>query len=393
MKHLKLLLKSLISNNACVEAARTQEVKYHIFGPLFLALALFFAALPTCVTGFQQQGSAWLNAGLTYSAETAFYDFGHVAIGEAEGYTKNGLELTINDHKLFVNNVWKENSRYNNNEYIDLDNDNNPITIGKEGYRGTIDYSFYRYPANEELNEKEIFEIYIFPEADNKELQLKVSNLLLNIKPNTEDTKEARENIDNSIKIKHVVEAEGQAPVTKRVQRSTSFIAFGQTSFYGYLYQPGVINVSNSVNSPISSVYGDYHHINNTENLIKDLTGDLDSDTLTKWKDFSNKGFIDTRFANTWKQTGIIVGVDAGVVLFMGLMVFLLTRGRNNPFRIYSIWDSVKIAMYASLTPGILALLGFLLKNMAMMLFILGVGVRVMWLSMKTLNYRAPQQK
>ena len=71
----------------------------------------------------------------------------------------------------------------------------------------------------------------------------------------------------------------------------------------------------------------------------------------------------------------------------MGLMVFLLTRGKTNPFRIYTFWDCQKIAYWAVPAPSVISLaLGFFMSNFALVSFALVVGLRVMWLSMRTLR-------
>ena len=79
--------------------------------------------------------------------------------------------------------------------------------------------------------------------------------------------------------------------------------------------------------------------------------------------------------------------INVGIVLIMGFMVWVLTRGKNNPYRIFNVWECYKIVAWAALTPAILTSgLGFLIKAFASTLFPLLLGVRVMWLSMKSLR-------
>ena len=71
----------------------------------------------------------------------------------------------------------------------------------------------------------------------------------------------------------------------------------------------------------------------------------------------------------------------------MGLMVFLLTRGKKNIFRVYTFGDCQKISAWSMVSPALLGMiLGFFIQDYAMMFFIILLGVRVMWLSMKQLR-------
>lgn len=111
------------------------------------------------------------------------------------------------------------------------------------------------------------------------------------------------------------------------------------------------------------------------------------SGVLNNWKTIYNQAYIATKNNSLLFQSLLFLGIYALLVLFMGLMIFLLTRGKKNPFNYLNIWVCEKIAMWASLCPGILAMiLGFMLSNYAVMFFIILVGIRTMWLTMKQLR-------
>ena len=83
----------------------------------------------------------------------------------------------------------------------------------------------------------------------------------------------------------------------------------------------------------------------------------------------------------------LFLGIYVGLVFVMGLLVFVLTRGKNNMFNYLTFIDTQKIVWWACLTPAILAMiLGFILTNFAQMMFIVLLGLRVMWISMKQLR-------
>ena len=109
-----------------------------------------------------------------------------------------------------------------------------------------------------------------------------------------------------------------------------------------------------------------------------------------QWKSFFNESYIENRNTATWQTTLLMLGIDVLLIMFMGLMVFILTRGKRNPFRIYTLWECQKISYWSTFTPGLLAMiLGFIFSSYAVMFFILLLGVRVMWMSMRSLR---PQQ-
>ena len=76
------------------------------------------------------------------------------------------------------------------------------------------------------------------------------------------------------------------------------------------------------------------------------------------------------------------------------LLIFLLTRGKNNPLKSTIKWyHGFGISTWLSMTPALLSLvLGFFLSNFAMMIYILTFGIRCMWLSMKNLRPQYEQK-
>lgn len=109
--------------------------------------------------------------------------------------------------------------------------------------------------------------------------------------------------------------------------------------------------------------------------------------TWENWKVLVRDFYNQTRLKAAGINLALIGGVNAGIVLIMGFMVWVLTRGKNNPYRLFTIWESFKIAFWTCPSPAILTVgLGFLISRFASMLFPLLLGVRVMWLTMKSLR-------
>ena len=111
--------------------------------------------------------------------------------------------------------------------------------------------------------------------------------------------------------------------------------------------------------------------------------------TLKRFKVVLNETYLNQKRRTTWSTTGIYAGIYAGIIAFLGLMIFILTRGKNNPFKFLNIWHCQKIAWWAAFTPALLGMiLAFIFSGntIGQMAFILLVSLRVMWLSMKQLR-------
>lgn len=174
-----------------------------------------------------------------------------------------------------------------------------------------------------------------------------------------------------------------------------SFILIYPQGFYNYLAK------STSTES-LSSGVGDWRGQPVGKNLLKDVVLNVEGADLStasasdpdftaavfnNWKDVYNQGYIYTRNQATLTSSLIFLGVYAGLSFFMGLMIFLLTRGKNNPFKYLTFWACFKINAWASVSPAILALiLGFMLPSYSMMFFIILHGLRTMWMTTKQLR-------
>ena len=111
------------------------------------------------------------------------------------------------------------------------------------------------------------------------------------------------------------------------------------------------------------------------------------TNTWANWKVLIRQLYNQTRLKAAGFQLGIMSAINVGIVLIMGFMIWVLTRGKNNPYRIFNVWECYKIVAWSALTPAILTSgLGFLIKTFASTIFPLLLGVRVMWLSMKSLR-------
>ena len=108
---------------------------------------------------------------------------------------------------------------------------------------------------------------------------------------------------------------------------------------------------------------------------------------LNNWKKTFNLTYENRKILNFWATSGIYYGIYLGLTVFMGLLIFLLTRGKKNPYNYLSILTCEKIEAWICFAPAILGMIvGFIFANFAVMAYIMLLGLRTMWLTMKQLR-------
>ena len=112
-------------------------------------------------------------------------------------------------------------------------------------------------------------------------------------------------------------------------------------------------------------------------------------DVMNVFRDVCTETYLNQKNKTKWANTGIYLAIYSGVIVFLGLIVFILTRGKNNPYKFLNIWECQKVSWWAAASPAILGTLLSLIfsgNTIGQMAFILLVSLRVMWLSMKQLR-------
>ena len=175
---------------------------------------------------------------------------------------------------------------------------------------------------------------------------------------------------------------------------------------YMILYKNGVyVCVYGESNSKAiaSSYSGDFKTIkaNNAclETLLKvtDKDGNAIAQSLANddyvngvyknFKKFLDRSYDTLKIQNTWATSGIYAGIFFGLCVMMGMLMWLLTRGKNNPNNYFTPWLTMKIQGRLGLAPGLIAMIaGFFLTSQTPLFFIITIGLRVMWISMKELR-------
>ncbi|MDD4154812.1 MAG: hypothetical protein PHT30_05335 [Bacilli bacterium] len=350
MKNFKLIMKSLINNDACIEGGRTKK---WYFALIFIVLSLVLAILPIMVTSLQAQGSDFTN--LTY-----LYNYDNAIVAFSDHLEDNNLSMVVsedaNGRFLDVNSTeWDAVQSGPKNifkQYVHLNNDDE------------IDFEVYYTSA---VGEE--FVNYYTLVSENKSP--------LNGLPRDLDA----------------------------TARSISYLIFGRERMVGQLFQPGNTTALSGVSGDYLNlelgldfktlatvVLNDIAYVTSQDAKFSEVGGALLAEqyrkaVISKWNVVYDDIYYNTKMTTARDSTLIMLGVDALLIFFMGLMIFILTRGKRNPFRIYTFWETQKISYWASFTPSLLALIfGFIFTEYAVMIFVMLIGVRIMWMSMKSLK-------
>lgn len=315
MKNLKLILKSLVSNNACLDGGRK---KPWYFAAIMFFLSIVFALLPLFVSAINSNGDDAFKT-YNYGADQATLRFN-------EYLNDNAITMSVktspSGEKFFASVGADQQTREFTYEH------KIQSKTSENTYVEAVDYKF------------------IF-----------------------------RTNFD---------EAEANAIITNE---KVSFFYFSEKLLYVSIVNfdtKAQIGKLACVNA--AKYVEDGMTINSLLSTNPDATARI-TETFTNWKGFIRKSYNFTRLTNVWQTCAIMGGIDAGIVLFMGLMIWILTRGKNNFYRSIGIWQCQKTAWWTTISPAILTLaFGFLIKSFANILFPMLIGIRIMWLTMRSLR-------
>ena len=323
MKNFKLILRSLLSNHACIEGGR-RKPWYFAIPMVFLAMLL--AIIPIFVQTFTREGDSTV-ASNAYEMDVASERF-------LEEINKAGIVMKVENKQLSVdedkwNKTFTTEDPNHNNCYIHYHTD----AVTKKDFP---DLGVYYMPSVR-LTDDVLKSITTFPATDD------------------------------------------QGNVTT-ANRTYSFMLFTEKSVIIYIYASGKTS-----GQSIGTIYGDYEHLEEGWTINSILTEDS-AKTWENWKFFYRKAYDNNRLKLTWQTSLMMFGINAGITVFMGFMLWVLTRGKNN-MNWFGIWETQKIVYWTTITPAILTTgLGFLITSFSQVMFPLLLGVRIMWLSMKLLR-------
>ena len=341
----------LVNNAAAMRGAKN--------GPLWLTIVMFFLSillpvLPLFISAANTKGSAFINSN-SYGLERY--------ITAVATDLKDTNEFVLNEnHEMSVQNV-------DYNAYITFDNEDDtkiekalPLATYVDSVSGQYDLVVY------------------------------VSNVSGN-------SKQAR-NLNTYISLKkYVIGGVAEMDVETDPEGTKYYVPSYIIVFKDTVY----VVVCYSDKAVAASLGGNFNSIKaNNECLktlleVKDKDGNLVAASLTNveytngvlknFKRFLDKTYDSIKWRNTFATSGIYLAIFTGLSLFMGLLMWIMTRGKKNPNNYFSLWLCMKIEARLGLAPGIITfLVGLFLTQYASMIFILTLGLRVMWISMKELR-------
>ena len=348
---------TIINNDCCIKAAREWGGAWNILPPFIAIISVLLAIIPSFVTNWRVEGKNYVFSGASYGYETGLMDFTHAL-------AKSGIELEISqDGKLTYTSVeglystWKDPLEAEptlHKWYADI----NPST-------GLPEFEVF-FNANDEHSFTSDADFFAAIDA-NKNV----------------DTGAYRSKAEDGTEMKlfeHSYIAFGKQSVRFRKRASTSLTT--GTGLVGSYKKLAGFKLSSFIPKNEAGV-----EIGTIEGGGWAPSTQYVDIVVERYSKFMNTSFEDTKNALALQNAGVFMGIDAGIVLLFGLLLFLMTRGKKNPFRIYSFWDTTKIACWASFTPGVLSVaLGFALTNYAVLIFMFTFGMRIMWMTMKSLR-------
>ena len=360
---LRLLFGNLINNNIAIEGAKT--LPWWVAAIMFV-LGTFVPVIPIMVNTSKTTGSDFVKS-YTYDYDQALvscgvklkteslYDF-RVEDQQLVGYHRENAA----DEFVAMTSTWIENA------------DLTPVAVFNREFEGVKTRALNVYYSDRPLTGK----------------VNSISTLISAI--------EAQKYVLNTDEI-YNSEVHTEVDAKKGVY-IPSYIVLYKTGLYSSIYKTGTTTAANHSYAGL-----DWKHAKFT-NLLEEVTTVEEKEmnildktyvdgSFANWKAIFNDAYINQRVKTFWMTSGMYFGIYLILAVFMGLMIFLLTRGKANPNRGLTFWITTKISWIACVAPGILAMIvGFFWSPAAGLGFIVLFGLRIMWLSMRSLSPQAQQQ-
>jgi len=368
--------KSVISNQSCIDSAKNNPWWIAV---IFFVLAFMLPLIPVMVTASNMSGGSFM-------ASTYRYTFDEIKITNSlTSLVSDKYEITFSDSheaELKKDNV----------------HENRPMPTDESQYYtdGYDTYPLYRYVVNDVKAGEPI-----------QQYALDIYFSYRNMKNKASDV----ENLVSIINNRKYIGGTTTLYVDQTLDEGNYTYAPSYIIFYADGMYAKVVK-TNTTTAAAVSYYGSANYNNivmrNTAKVtdkgffdkllnVTDKEGNLvtrnpynttyQEGVYQDLKTAFDDSYIDYKWKTFTYNTLVYGGVFVGLILLMGLLVFILTRGKKNMFNYLSWWTCMKISWYACLTPGIIGLiLGFIIANQSLMIFVLCVGLRIMWLSMKQLR-------
>lgn len=343
------LFGSIIKNDSAIEGAKT--------APWWIAVILFIVGnflpiIPIMVNASKTYGASFI-ANYTYGYDQALTTCGVKLQAEGFSFNVNNGELEAKKGDEVIMNTWVEDY-----EFADV----KPIAYYNTIIEGVSTRSLNVFYSDRPFS------------GSGKTIKSLVTSI---------------EKVEYVLNTDKVYDAETDSGSSTYIP---SYLILYKTGLYSKIYKVGTNKASTATYTGT-----DWKHTANGDLLARVLTvGDLAVDVANanyvagvtdNWKQVFNETYTNQKWRSFWFTSGLYYGIYLVLTLFMGLMMFLLTRGKNNPNRGLNYFITTKIAAWIIFTPAVLGMiLGFIWSAAAGLGFIVLIGLRTMWLSMRQLS-------
>lgn len=352
----KTLFSSLIKNDSAIEGAKT--------APWWIALILFFIGnflpiIPIMTNASKTYGASFIS-GTTYAYE--------------QGLAKTGLDLVADKYELKLQNhqllAYKDGEQLKNTwvENEGVIPDNVPIAH----------YTAVTKNSDGVVSERRALNVFYSDRPYSGKSTKNISNLVKEIEA-------TRYLVGFDI----VYNAEEHAGLATHIP---SYLILFKDGIYGKIFKPNTATAAAASYSGLDwkhTADGDLlERVTHVDNILpnEDDLNYVDC-ILVKWRNVFNETYLNQKVKSFWFTSGLYYGIYLVLGVFMGLMMFLLTRGKYNPNRNLTFWITCKISAWICLTPGLLGMiLGFVWAQAAGIGYIVLIGLRTMWLAMRQLG-------
>lgn len=314
--------KTLISNDACIQVGR----EWHWYLPvIFAILSVIIALVPSFTINMQTKVGTSMLGSQTYGYENGLVHF--------QNYLEEkNIDFVIKDSTLTNENAtWEKSFEGQDQKWFTAKNSETSETTFEVFFNNTdsiADNDFY-------------------------------SRIIANKNPYT-DVARSEEKYGNSVLI---------------LGKENVYLAKAKADGSSLTSASGIYDRSNGLN------------LKNLAPSIEKNTLEYTNQLKLNWANFVNDCAETQKNTQSWTYCGIMATVYVGLQFLFGLVIFLMTRGKRNPFRIYTFWETQKMAYWASISPAILSLaIGFMISRFALFAFIFLFGLRIMWMSMRSLR-------
>lgn len=361
------------SNARAIEGAKTAP--WWIAVVLFI-LGTFLPVIPIMLTQANAYGAQFVNGtlfGYDQYITQVTYDLAQAT----------DVNYKINGHKLLKYNSTGEEIK--DNTWLPADNpaDMKPIAVYDAKYQVTVEEE-----GTEVIKTKTVrkFEVYYTNRPYNNNGDNTIYQMVKTL-TGRHFEKEALTPTEYKGEVKSGDE---------KLYYNTSFMILSNDGLYSYIYKTDSTTMATSTGTGFdwshqddtaanSNFFKELAEVNNVTANPKDEV--YVKGVLNNWKVIFNNAYANLKTRNFWMLTGIFYGIFIILNLFMGFMLWLLTRGKRNPNRGLKVLTCLKIAGWICFLPGLLAMIfGFMIPAAQQILFIMLIGLRTMWLAMKQLN-------